>query len=62
MIHSIIVIAFGFVLWKYLPGKITATSRKKRKNIDLGFQISGIILMLLGTIQLILNIVDFIAI
>lgn len=62
MVHSIILIALGFVLWKFLPGKITATSRKKRKNIDLGFQISGIILMILGAIQLILSIVDFIAI
>ncbi len=62
MVHSIILIALGFVLWKFLPGKITATSRKKRKNIDLGFQISGIILMILGAIQLVLSIVDFIAI
>lgn len=56
MVHSIILIALGFVLWKFLPGKITATSRKKRKNIDLGFQIVGILLMLSGGVELVRSI------
>lgn len=60
MLHCIILIALGFVMWKYLPGKITAASKKTRHYIDLGLQILGIILMLTGAIQLIRNIVNLI--
>ena len=59
MLHSIIIIAVGFVMWKFLPGKITAASRKTRSYIDLGFQIVGIILMISGGIELIKSIIAF---
>lgn len=53
MLHCIILLALGFVLWKYLPGKITAASKKTRSYIDLGFQIVGILMMITGAIQLV---------
>ena len=53
MIHGLIIIAVGFVLWKFLPGKITAASKKTRSYIDLGLQIVGIILMLSGGVEFI---------
>lgn len=56
MVHSIILIALGFVMWKYLPGKITAASKKTRSYIDLGFQIVGILLMLSGGVELVRSI------
>ena len=28
MVHNIILILVGFVLWKFIPGKITAASKK----------------------------------
>lgn len=53
MAHGIINLLVGFVLWKYIPGKITAGSKKVRSYIDLGAQILGILLMLTGAINLI---------
>ena len=53
MVHKIIILALGFVLWKIIPGKITAGSKKARSYIDLGSQILGIILMLTGAVQLV---------
>ena len=60
MLHCVILVALGFVMWKFLPGKITAASMKTRRQIDLGLQILGIVLMLAGAIQLIRNIVNLI--
>ena len=60
MLHCIILIALGFVMWKFLPGKITAASKKARSYIDLGLQILGIILMITGAIQLVRSIYNLI--
>lgn len=60
MIHCIIEIVLGYVMWKYLPGKITAAKPKVRGYIDLGLQIVGIILMILGSISLFKNVVHLI--
>ena len=53
MLHCFILIAVGFVMWKYLPGKITAASKKTRSRIDLCLQVLGITLMLTGAVQLV---------
>lgn len=61
MLHAIILIALGFVMWKYLPGMITKASPKTRQYIDLCLQIGGIILMIIGVIQLLESIVNLFA-
>lgn len=53
MLHNIIIFFIGFVLWKVIPGKFTAGSKKVRSYIDMGSQILGIVLMLIGIIHLI---------
>lgn len=53
MVHALILFVIGFILWKFLPGKITAASPKVRSYIDLGAQILGIILMLSAVIDVI---------
>jgi len=58
MLHCIILVVLGFVLWKFLPGKITAASKKTRSYIDLGFQIVGILLMIIGAIQFVKYIIN----
>jgi hypothetical protein len=60
MINSLIEIGLGYVFWRYLPGKITAASKKARTYIDLGLQIMGIILMITGAIQLVRSIYNLI--
>lgn len=53
MVHALILFVIGFILWKFLPGKITAVRPKVRSYIDLGAQILGIILMLSAVIDVI---------
>ena len=53
MIHAIILVIIGYIVWKFIPGKITAESRKMRSYIDLGAQILGILLMLSGIVKFI---------
>ncbi|MCM1034887.1 MAG: hypothetical protein NC038_00050 [Paludibacter sp.] len=53
MTHNILLIIIGFILWNFIPGKITAGSKKIRPYIDLGAQILGILLMLTGGINMI---------
>lgn len=53
MIHAIILVIIGYIVWKFIPGKITAGSRKMRSYIDLGAQILGILLMLSGIVKFI---------
>ena len=53
MLHNIIIFFVGFILWKVIPGKITAGSKKVRSYIDMGAQILGIVLMLIGAIHFI---------
>ena len=50
---NIINIVIGYIIWRYIPGKITAASKKVRKSVDLGAQVLGIILMLTGIVSLI---------
>lgn len=61
MINSIIQIVIGFILWKYMPGKITAGSRKVRSYIDMIFQIFGLLLMILGMIRIVYKLISFIS-
>lgn len=60
MIHILIEIGLGYVLWRYLPGKITAASPKVRRYFDLVFQIVGIIMMIVGAISLIKYVLAFV--
>ena len=53
MIHAIILVIIGYIVWKFIPGKITVGSRKMRSYIDLGAQILGILLMLSGIVKFI---------
>jgi hypothetical protein len=53
MVHALILFVIGFILWKFLPGKITAVRPKVRYYIDLGAQILGVILMLSGVVNFI---------
>lgn len=50
---NLINIVIGYIIWRYIPGKITAASKKVRKYVDLGAQVLGIILMLTGIVGLI---------
>lgn len=59
LIGGLITIAIGFVLWKIIPGKITAGSKRVRGYIDLGAQILGIILMVSGVIQIVRSFLTF---
>ena len=45
---NLINIVIGYIIWRYIPGKITAASKNVRKYIDVIAQILGIILMLTG--------------
>jgi hypothetical protein len=53
MVSIIISFVIGYLLWKVLPGKITAAPHKIRTYIDMGAQILGIIIMLSSVIKLI---------
>lgn len=47
---NLINIVIGYIIWRYIPGKITAASKNVRKYIDVSAQILGIILMLTGVV------------
>ncbi len=47
---KLINIVIGYIIWRYIPGKITAASKNVRKYIDVSAQILGIILMLTGIV------------
>lgn len=47
---NLINIVIGYIIWRYLPGKITAAPKNVRKYIDVSAQILGIILMLTGVV------------
>lgn len=47
---NLINIVIGYIIWRYIPGKITVASKNVRKNIDVSAQILGIILMLTGVV------------
>ena len=53
MIHAIILVIIGYIIWKFIPGKITAGSRKICSYIDLGAQVLGILLMLSSIVKFI---------
>ena len=53
MVHNIVIIALGFVLWKINPGKTNAGSKKDRTYIDLASQNLGITILLTGALQLV---------
>lgn len=52
MIGSIIKIAIGFLLWKYVPRWITYGPAKTRSYIQLGCNILGLIIVISGVISL----------
>ena len=60
MVGIIILILFGLLIWKIVPGWIEYGNKKTKESIRLGCNIVGVVLVLIGIVSLLTSLLKLI--